>query len=44
MGAEFCHTDGRTLVKKTVAIRNFAKALKKAKPLTQLTAVVATYQ
>jgi len=45
MGVELCHADGQThMAKLTVDFRNFAKAPKKTKPLTQLTVVVATYQ
>jgi len=45
LGAEFCHADGQTHMRKlTVAFRNFAKAPKKTKPFTELTAVVTPYQ
>jgi hypothetical protein len=45
LGAALSHVDGQTLMTKlTVAFRNCAKAPKKTKLLTQLTAAVATYQ
>jgi hypothetical protein len=44
VGAELCYADGQThTTNPMVAFRNFAKAPKETKPLTQLT-VVATYQ
>jgi hypothetical protein len=43
VGAELCHADRQThMTKLTDPFRNFAKVTKKANPLTQLTAVVAT--